>query len=173
MTVFWLIVVANAGWGRQCFDLCGMSWLTRLPCTGNTLTLELSKFCISIAACSLLWSHCFTRDNFENSMLAMMSLHESMSMSLHMCTCLLHPTCCSFGSQSVPAILDPAWTKLWSFRSWNLQILMTGWLVAPRLDFLWISSLWCDSRWICVDFMDLGMLWGRKLGSLWQPVGAD
>ena len=27
-----------------------------------------------------------------------------------------------------------------------------------------------DSKWICVDFMDLGLFWGEKVS---QPVAAD
>ena len=27
-----------------------------------------------------------------------------------------------------------------------------------------------DSKWICVDFMDLGMFWGEKVANLCQPV---
>ena len=35
-----------------------------------------------------------------------------------------------------------------------------------RLDFLWISSILIDFRWICVDFMESR---GPGSGSLWQP----
>ena len=45
--------------------------------------------------------------------------------------------------------------------------------MAPKLEFKWISLNLADSEWICMDFMDLGVFWGRKLGGLWQPVGRD
>ena len=38
--------------------------------------------------------------------------------------------------------------------------------MAPRLDSLLIPSILCDFRWICVDFMDLGVFWGRRLGGI-------
>ena len=40
--------------------------------------------------------------------------------------------------------------------------------MAPRLDFQLISSILNDSRWSCVDFMNLGVFWGRMF-----PPGLD
>ena len=51
---------------------------------------------------------------------------------------------------------------------------------APCSRQAWRLAVWMvilqpasDSDWICVDFMDLGVFWGRKLGSLWRPVTRD
>jgi hypothetical protein len=35
-----------------------------------------------------------------------------------------------------------------------------------KTGFPWISSILNDSKWMCVDFMDLEVFWARKLGSL-------
>ena len=30
-----------------------------------------------------------------------------------------------------------------------------------------------DSKWICMDFIDLGVFWGEKVANLCQPVRPD
>ena len=42
--------------------------------------------------------------------------------------------------------------------------------MALRLDFLWIPSISDDCKWLCLDFMDLGVFWGKRV---FQPVRRD
>ena len=42
-----------------------------------------------------------------------------------------------------------------------------AWRLAAWMVILQPAS---DSKWICMDFMDLGMFWGEKVYPLWRRI---